>query len=143
MSVQYVGRRSCCGQGLRWKNLKKEMSSVVVQKLKLNLLIYDFSFLRKGVWLNFLDKEFIQDGKFACVTFLSEFCVNDLCLYILKLSLEQIPHFHTCIHVLLFSEEKDKSQLASGDALVEELDNSLFDKEYQLDSQVLKTEVGI
>lgn len=37
-------------------------------------------------------------------------------------------------------EEKDKSQLASGDALVEELDNSLFDKEYQLDSQVLKTE---
>lgn len=47
------------------------------------------------------------------------------------------------IHVLLFSEEKDKSQLASGDALVEELDNSLFDKEYQLDTQVLKTEVGI
>lgn len=60
-----------------------------------------------------------------------------------EIKLEQIPHFHACIHVLLFSEEKDKSQLASGDALVEELDNSLFDKEYQLDSQVLKTEVGI
>lgn len=60
-----------------------------------------------------------------------------------EIKLEQIPLFHTCIHVLLFLEEKDKSQLASGDALVEELDNSLFDKEYQLDSQVLKTEVGI
>lgn len=92
-----------------------------------------------------MDKEFIQDGKFACVTFLSEFCVPGkwFVLIYFEIKLEQIPHFHTCIHVLLFSEEKDQSQLASGDALVEELDNSLFDKEYQLDSQVLKTEVGI
>lgn len=68
----------------------------------------------------------------------SVYPVNDLCLYILKLNWNKSHTF-----TLLFSEEKDKSQLASGDALVEELDNSLFDKEYQLDSQVLKTEVGI
>ena len=42
---------------------------------------------------------------------------------------------------LIFAEEKDKSQLASCDALTEELDNSLFDKENQLNAQVLKLEV--
>ena len=42
---------------------------------------------------------------------------------------------------LIFAEEKDKSQLASCDTLTEELDNSLFDKENQLNAQVLKLEV--
>lgn len=128
------------------RNVISSCSETEIERFNLKVVgTYYNTFLRKGVWLNFLDKEFIQDGKFACVTFLSEFCVPGkwFVLIYFEIKLEQIPYFHTCIHVLLFSEEKDKSQLASGDALVEELDNSLFDKEYQLDSQVLKTEVGI